>query len=106
MKKFNPNKDMRIQQEKAHITYRKANKKKDKDAHEASLEGFSIDTQPSEFRLVKGLQGGKQKPKLTKEKLFDTKGDGKPFQKKKESKVAKMARAYYMVNGKKEFHDL
>lgn len=106
MKKFNPNKDMRIQNVKAHVTYRKPNKKKEiQNQIFNKQEGFAIDTQPSEFNLVSGLQGGKQKPKLTKEKIFDIKGDGKPFQKKKESKVAKEARAFYMVNGVKEFHE-
>ena len=28
-KKFNPNRNMKIQMEKAHVTYRKANKKKE-----------------------------------------------------------------------------
>ena len=33
------------------------------------------------------------------------KGYGKTFKKKKESKGAKHARAFYMVNGVKEFHE-
>jgi|TARA_R110002012_G_scaffold139784_1_gene297224 hypothetical protein len=106
MKKFNPNKDMRIAMEKAHVTYRRANKKKDAEAIAANRDGFDIEVQPWEFKNVSGLQGGTQKPKITKEKVFDTKNDGKPFEKKKESKIAKKARAFKMIDGKKHFHDL
>jgi len=105
-RKFNPNKQMRIPMEKAHITYRRQNKKKEIAMLEANRDGFGCCLQPSEFKMVKGLQGGKQKPKMTKDKIFDTKNDGKPIPKKKESKVAKLVRAYYMVDGKKEYHEL
>ena len=106
MKKFNPNRDMRIQMEKAHVTYRKTNKRKEIEMREANMDGFGCCLQPSEFKMVKGLQGGKQKPKLTKEKIFDTKNDGKPIPKKKEDKVTKLARAFVMINGEKDYHQL
>ncbi len=106
MKKFNPNKNMRIPMEKAHISYTRGNKKKDIEARQANRDGFNIETRPSEFSLVPNLQAGKKKDNNTKEKLFDIKNDGKPFPKKKESKVAKMARAYYMVDGRKEYHEV
>jgi len=83
MKKFNPTNNMRIPMEKAHVSYRKPNKYKSIAAHEARLDGIMVEERPNEFTLVPGLQGGKQKPKLTKEKLFDIKNDGKPFPKKK-----------------------
>ena len=106
MNKFNPNRDMRIQMEKAHITYRKTNKRKEIEMREANRDGFSCCLQPSEFKMVSGLQGGKQKPKLTKDKIFDTKNDGKPIPKKKEDKVQKMGRAFVMINGEKDYHQL
>jgi len=65
-----------------------------------------VEERPNEFTLVPGLQGGKQKPKITKEKLFDTKNDGKPFPKKKMTKVEKLSRAYNMIDGKKHYHEV
>jgi len=106
MKKFNPNRDMRIQMEKAHVSYRKTNKRKEIEMKEANRDGFSCCLQPSEFKMVNGLQGGKLKPKLTKEKIFDTKNDGKPIAKKKVDKGTKAARAFVMINGEKDYHQL
>lgn len=106
MNEFNPNKDMRPQRIKAHVTYTKKNKKKDMAMKDANRDGFDCCLRPSEFDLIPNLQQGDKKPLLTKEKLFDTKNDGKPFPKKKESKIAKMARAFYMINGDKQFHQI
>ena len=106
MNKFNPNKDMRIPMEKAHVSYRKPNKYKSIAAHEARLDGIMVEERPNEFVLVPGLQGGKKKPKNTKEKLFDIKNDGKPYPKKKINKTEKLSRAYHMIDGKKQFHEI
>ena len=106
MKKFNPNKDMRVQMEKAHITYRRGDKRKEALMKDANRDGFDCCLRPSEFSMVSNLGGGKKKKNIPKEKLFDVKNDGKPFPKKKESKVAKMSRAYYMIDGRKEYHEV
>lgn len=106
MKKFNPNRNMRVQMEKAHVTYTRKNTKKEIEMRQANRDGFCCDIRPSEFDLVPNLQAGKVKSKVKKELLFDMKNDGKPFPKKKESKVAKMSRAYYMLDGKKQYHEV
>ena len=97
---------MRIDKVKAHHLYLKP--KKDKFDNTKALwdnEEKNYDKAPWEIVNVKGLCAGKQKPRLDKEKLFDTTNDGKPMKVKKEGKKEKDKRAFLMMDGKK-YHEI
>ena len=106
VKKFNTHQDMRIDKVKAHYMYLKP--KKDKFDNTQALwnnEPQVGDKAPWEITNVKGLCAGKVKPKLDKNKLFDTKNDGLPMKVKKESKNNKLKRAFVMLEGKR-YHEI
>ena len=106
VKKFNGHQDMRIDKVKAHHLYLKP--KKDKFDNTKALwnnEQENYDKAPWEITNVKGLCRGKQKPRLDKDKLFDTKNDGLPMKIKKEGKINKLKRAFVMMDGKK-YHEV
>lgn len=107
IKKFNPYQNIRIDKIKAHHTILKAKKEKpsfrDTTDWEGDYEGNN--KAPWEHTHVKGLQAGKQKPKLVKDKIFDVKNDGKMFKKKKETKADKLSRAFVMFDDKK-YHQI
>ena len=83
LKKFNTHRDIRIDRVKAHHTYLK----------------------PWELKHVKGLQAGKPKKNLKRERIFDTTNDGKPLPKIKETKKEKLSRAFVMMDSKK-YHQI
>ena len=106
LKQFNGHQEMRIDRVKAHHMYLKKEKKKmDNTSGINNNDEYDADTQPWEIANVKGLAAGKQKPKLDKEVIFDTKNDGLPMKKKKEGKKEKDTRAFIMLNGEK-FHEI
>jgi len=109
LKQFNGRADMKINRVKAIQTYIKPKKKKLDNTTSTGINGYNdestFDEQPWEHKYVKGLQGGKEKPKLEKEKLFDVLQDGKPMKIKKKTKKDKDTRAFIMMNEKK-YHSI
>lgn len=101
IKKFNPYQNIRIDKIKAHHTLLKAKKEKPSFRDNTDWEGGEGIKAPWEHTHVKGLQAGKQKPKLVKDKIFDVKNDGKMFKKKKETRAEKLSRAFVMYDSKK-----
>jgi len=107
IKKFNAHRDIRIDRVKAHHTYLKPKKVKGQARDDTDWEG---DWQgnlraPWELSHVKGLQAGKPKKKLDRERIFDTKDDGKSLPKIKETKKEKLSRAFVMMDSKK-YHQI
>ena len=106
LKKFNAHQDMRIDRVKAHHMYLKKEKKKmDNTIGLRVCDEDQEDKQPWEIGKVKNLCQGKPKPKLDKDTIFDTNGDGKPLKKKKEGKKEKDSRAFVMCDHKK-YHEI
>lgn len=106
MNKFQPEKG-NISRIKAHVVYTKPNKKKERDYDESiKVDEFDIDKPSWEFHNVKNFAQGNIKGKIEVDKYFDTKNDGKPFKKKKETPHYKKKKPFYMVNGIKKFHEI
>ena len=107
IKKFNPHRDIRIDRVKAHHSYLRPKKEKPSARDTTDWEG-DYENQcaaPWEIKNIKNLCAGKPKNRLEREKIFDTKDDGKPFKKKKEPKKERLARAFVMLDNKK-YHEI
>ena len=105
LKQFNPYKGMRIDRVKAHHTYLKPQKDKPTNYEPDDDYLENKHTAPWELGKVKGLAAGKLRTTYSREKVFDTKNDGQPFKKKKETKKDKDKRAFLMMGGKK-YHEI
>tara|TARA_Y100000401_G_C8282841_1_gene204432 strand:- start:171 stop:521 length:351 start_codon:yes stop_codon:yes gene_type:complete len=105
LKNFNPYAGMRIDRVKAHHTYLKPKKDKASNYDPDTEYAENNHTAPWELTHVKGLAAGKMRGKYSREKVFDTKNDGQPFKKKKETKKDKDSRAFLMMEGKK-YHEI
>jgi len=61
---------------------------------------------PDEFNYVKGFaRDNKMIKKKKPDYFFDFKDDGKPLNKKKESRIDKMRKPFTIRNGKKHYQD-
>lgn len=104
MKKFNPYQNIKIDSVKAHHSVLRKQKKKISHSENTDYND-DYDSQVFLLQNVKGLQAGKQKPTLKKEKIFDTNNDGKPIKVKKISKAEKLRTAFVVYDDKK-FHQI
>ncbi len=90
----------RISKTKADVFYRKGKKTIDYDE-----DGKVIGIQrPWEYQHIAYLGTPKKKQDLTKEKIFDTKYDGKPFKQKKETRIDILKKPTMKNAIGKEFH--
>ena len=107
LRKFNAMPSVTVEKVKAHHTYLRP--KKEKPSHR-STDDWEGDWQgnckaPWEIGAIKGLCAGKPKKNLDRDRIFDTKNDGKSLPKKKETKHEKLSRAYVMRDSKK-YHEV
>lgn len=102
--KFNAHRDIRIDRVKAHYSYLRPRKPKIHHRDERDYADYH-DAPPWELGAIKNLQKGPPKFNMDKERLFDTKEDGKLLPVKKETRKDKMSRAYIQLNSKK-YHSI
>ena len=100
MNKFKPPTG-RISQMKADAFFRKGRKDDLKDEHTGETIGIN---RPWEYKHIKNLGDPKTKMRFEKDKVFDTKNDGKPFKKKKETKADKLKKPTMRNAIGKEWH--
>ena len=108
LRKFNAMPSVTVEKVKAHHTYLRP--KKEKLSHRDTTDwefdaGQGNCKAPWEIGAIKGLCAGKPKKNLDRDRIFDTKDDGKSLPKKKETKFEKLSRAYVMCDSKK-YHEV
>ncbi len=101
---FNPHRDIRIDRVKAHHLALK--EKKQDLQHNTEIDHLAPYVGvPWEIKHVKGLQKGKPKKNMDKEKIFDVHDDGKLIKVKKETRKDKLSRAFIVMDDKK-YHEV